>query len=642
MAPSLLGLPNELLSKISECLEDDQEIQPLHALTLTSRHLSAIASPILYRYAVKQLRNLPLLWAAKFGNLGTLEKALARINQASNDWRNQSSEYWAPKPFLDRHVSNPYSTREWDMDYPATGPAPENHDSDSDSDFAEDSAFVDTGSEVETELASLDAGELAWGYSDDDSGSLAEYDAADLEFNALHIAVKEGHVETTRILLDKGVNIDSRCRHVCACMPAPTVLDTTMSPKRPDFKAMHFIPLHLAICSSRPEVAKLLISRSASILEPLPDALPVQVAVFHLAAARGYVDLLKHMLDVNPNIDVDAHNPQVFNSSLSGGANINVQLQIPFRDSLAITTPLGEACHVGRFGDALKLIELGADITVPFIHIQERASTSLRGFGPGNSFYTRIPLIHLCLMKRKISDLHRRLNRVALRQKKHLRQLIAKLISLDAPQHWVRQGLDEDGQEGPECDESPLSLALWRGYHVVLEALRDSAAAVDAIRPLNPGLGQPADEPDVLHRILQMLLRASADPLVRNNQGISAFEIAVDQRLLFALAVFARQGNIDISSVFSQDVISDMLYRFVRNKRANPADEAKYGCYSHCHAYKYYRRDPQPALSLLLDMDRQKLLTSTPHFLIRCLKRELGPNLAWIFVCSRNYLEASV
>lgn len=200
-------------------------------------------------------------------------------------------------------------------------------------------------------------------------------------FRALHLAARGGHDDVVGILLDHGANIDVCSRQLCRCLP---ILSRAASGPHgfPVVRHDHtgFSSLHLAICHFQASTARLLLSRGASprLSEPRRDSAPTAL---HAAAATGQVDLCKHMLD-GGFVDLDAvdhsgltpfyyaYRSGQWGSTVSflleKGADINFLIRQPTRsngmEGGESYTTLYEACVFGCYSEAMKLINLGADV----------------------------------------------------------------------------------------------------------------------------------------------------------------------------------------------------------------------------------------------------------------------------------------
>lgn len=225
-------------------------------------------------------------------------------------------------------------------------------------------------------------------------------------FRALHLAARGGHDNVVGILIDHGASIDVYQRPLCRCMPihcraafgphgVPTV--------RNDISG--YSPLHLAICHFRESTARLLLSRGASprLSEPQRDSAPTAL---HVAAATGQVNLSRHILDGGfvelDAVDHSGLTPFYYAYScgqwsstvpflLEKGANINFLVRQPTRhngvEGGEFFTTLYEACVFGCYAEAIKLINLGADVNGGRYALNVQNSWPLHAVcGPPKSF----------------------------------------------------------------------------------------------------------------------------------------------------------------------------------------------------------------------------------------------------------------
>lgn len=223
-----------------------------------------------------------------------------------------------------------------------------------------------------------------WGGNEDGFGFGRHPDPEDdarRSFRALHLAARGGHNRVVMILLDHGASIDMCTRQLCRC--TSVLCRAASGPHgipmvRNDLSG--FSPLHLAICHFQASTARLLLSRGASprLSEPQRDSAPTAL---HAAAATGQVNLCKHILD-RGSVDIDAvdysgltpfyyaYRSGQWNSTVSflleKGADINFLIRQPTRhngaEGVEFFTTLYEASVFGCYAEAIKLINLGADV----------------------------------------------------------------------------------------------------------------------------------------------------------------------------------------------------------------------------------------------------------------------------------------
>ena len=267
-------------------------------------------------------------------------------------------------------------------------------------------------------------------------------------YKALHIAAKEGHNDIVNILLDHGADIDSYSSDFgCACQPLgslwKSLLPVWMLGPQAKTPYRHqtgsWPPLHLAMCSSHIETARLLVSRGSRISRhpdtvANKDFIDRSYSALHHAAASGNLDILEHIMNAHPDLDVNSIDQKrltplyyaIANRRwdttapwlLERGADINAAVCVSWFGETLYTTALAEACALGRFEDALKLLDLGADIDAgaalyTFVRDDENGEDDeddednqgnegeeiMEGPLPGlPPIRTYIPLLHLCCM----------------------------------------------------------------------------------------------------------------------------------------------------------------------------------------------------------------------------------------------------
>jgi ankyrin repeat protein len=180
---------------------------------------------------------------------------------------------------------------------------------------------------------------------------------------------------------------------------------------------------------------------------------------------------------------------------LAHGADINSRFRLrdgsPGTELLELTS-LGEACRLGRFEDALKLIDLGADVNMGLQEL-ETGRLPAPSDDPNPPQYTHIPLLHVCCMNfsRRDQELFpskHNIWRPAQLQKAFRSKVIARLLAAGS-------SLDARWDPGDSRMETPLSVAVRHNN-------------VPAVKTL---------------------LAASADSRARDPKGRNALMIAVEE-----------------------------------------------------------------------------------------------------------------
>lgn len=268
----------------------------------------------------------------------------------------------------------------WDMG-PEGGPW--DFDALGDTEFT---AYMDEDDEDDDSISDSDADSSTLGHSD------RQRDVelwADRNFTALHLAARGGHDEVIEVLLENGASINSPSSRLCRCTRAVGLLNAMESPEH-EAHLPRWTPLHMAICSSRPETAKLLLSRGADCKMEAEDEKgssqqqqqqKYDSTALHHAAGLGQVELVKHLAEKGYQTDLEirdrrsltplyyAYANNQWDSTmpllLEMGADINVEIK--FYQPYCSITPLGEAVRLGNFSVAQKLVDIGADSSHGFV-----------------------------------------------------------------------------------------------------------------------------------------------------------------------------------------------------------------------------------------------------------------------------------
>ncbi|OTB00156.1 hypothetical protein M426DRAFT_324475 [Hypoxylon sp. CI-4A] len=205
------------------------------------------------------------------------------------------------------------------------------------------------------------------GFGFEDSGDLA----SKYYWTPLHIAARWGHNEIVDLLLKHGADIHALSRGFCECgLPKEEpryYLTNSTTPL--------WYPLHSAICNGNESTARLLLQRGASInVSPRWLGSDVrQVTALHTACYSNMVSIARFLTDEGhqPNADVEDHNgstPMTYAYSNGSWASIDFLMEAgaSINATLGVFPLLKHACSEGRFAEALRFIELGADIAACF------------------------------------------------------------------------------------------------------------------------------------------------------------------------------------------------------------------------------------------------------------------------------------
>ncbi|KAK4101310.1 ankyrin [Parathielavia hyrcaniae] len=542
MVALLLSLPNELLFMISNDLrpvpdlkESRARLYALGALSRTNRRLHLFYNSILYERGVEH-SSLPLVWAAKFNLPATLEKALAAgasphdgfaypvwlrawdfandIQRTGRDWSSREPTYWPTRiRGRDAHLVRDLTPdlTQLDVIAPTVG-------------LALGIAETHRGREAAQSRSSAD-NDLDQGHWPIRNHRLGSESRGQLvrSYTALHVAAREGHSEIVAMLLDRGASVNTFCRWFCGCRVPRSLwrslvdAESERDPWAIGGEAAEWrnkTPLHVAICSSRIETAKLLVSRGARVVRGFDCGNSPAYGPLHEAAAAGYAGLLEHILDTHPAMNVDepdeggltafyhAYANRRWDSTvpllLARGANIDLWHTVDQGWCQWSSTPLGEACRLGRFEDALKLIDLGADVNL--CTCLQLKPNSHRRNDPKGPVGCRVSVLHLCSMdfsnEGKHRDHHapygRRAWGAASLQQHFRTPLIARLVAagLSPETEWnisaqrdieMMEAIEEDAREPKWPDlatETPLSIAVRHLNRPAVKALLGAGANV--------------------------------------------------------------------------------------------------------------------------------------------------------------------
>ncbi|KAK3688660.1 ankyrin repeat-containing domain protein [Podospora appendiculata] len=673
-AASISALPTELVVFVIEYLP---RLKDLSSLALTDRKFYTTCNPILYRRAVSRGDAWPLAWAAHCGVPGTLRKALAAGANPNHqfvdelpfdEWKKDNA---AARQAIVGHADID-SMEVWDTDNECESNvewSPETEDSD----------HVGT---ITTNQPSSNSNSDQWGHvlndSDRDSDvSMDELetlpsDAAsstldDLErehrldmatsasgivqrrFNPIHLAARGGHDEIVTILLDHGAWVNTFSEFMCDCTRLYGLLNATECPENDDTPPP-WSPLHIALCHLRSATAKLLLFRGASHMMEIstnhhsqcpPRVIQNSATALHHAAAFGLADVVTHVLDTGIQTTVDIRDEKTLTPLfhayanrhwdstvpllLERGASIDVdtKLFLPY----STITPLGEACRLGDFEEADRLIELGADVNRGYI-----STTSGLGLSP----------LHMACMLSARSASESAFQRVYEEEERGARRMrtIEKLIA---------NGADIEARDCP--GDTPIIIAAQSQNVPGIRALIKAGADIHArntvgrnsvmqaiVGPPSPAprprddniehlaqsfralldAGARLDETDtdgntILHLVFQeggykfhslqiailrfLLNKPGARDLfnVRNKAGQIPLQIAFHERNMEACEILVRHGCLrdGISHKDLQAMLDDAL--------ATPRD--------------------QVPVDFVLDLDRNGTLTSDPSFFHNLLEK---------------------
>jgi ankyrin repeat protein len=432
--PSITSLPNELVVAIVDYIHSEADIA---ALCRVNRRLYDAVSPILYKNAVDRHDLWPLASAAFSGNVRTMKNVLAAgadpnwlfddTNMPDGAWprlqiANHERVIQPPNAPLGKglfriyHHPHVVAARPGSlMSSHADGDNLVDDDYDEETDDFDVEAFdalhtfgtmggIEMPMFPDNYLTGADLDGLNVDVTQEDSGGSDLSDTASSTlgsgdrpqngvlrahnsptsrfFTAIHVAAAQGHNEAVQLLLTHGASMTAGCRRLCGCKSVAGMLNHL---ENPEYRAHipQWTPLHIAMCYSRPDTVRLLLSRGATCKMEIPcgDERQDSSTALHYAAALGQVELVKYLVEDGHQTDVDVRDSRSLtpfyyayaNSRWDStipllaqmGADINVEIR--FYQPYCTITPLGEAVRLGHFGDALKLLDLGADPSRGFV-----------------------------------------------------------------------------------------------------------------------------------------------------------------------------------------------------------------------------------------------------------------------------------
>ncbi|KAJ2905674.1 Ankyrin-3 [Zalerion maritima] len=379
MRPSLNSVPNELVLMIANSIcenvqfEDVQICCFLSNLARVSHRFHDLVNPILYSFDAKSVQSLALPWAIKRGSMKVLGKCveggvdlLSHIRSQKPFYKNQKDDKRPIQIYVDdegRPTTNDVPTVEY-FRKQFSGRS-----------MTEQDPEKELGTWKETvghshEQTEFDIDVDSWqgdsDLDDDDTHSTTSRESflGSWEATPLHLACLWGHKHVVQYLLEKDIDLNAPSRGVCSCMEVLSDQADLLREAPPAWT-----PLHTSICSSLAsdmEIAQMLLEAGADVET---EAL-LQETALHTAALQGRTDFVEFLIEggYQTNLNIKdgrdctplhyAYTRSNFCRTipllLKHGADINVRLL--GRSALA------NACESSKFGDALTLLDLGADI----------------------------------------------------------------------------------------------------------------------------------------------------------------------------------------------------------------------------------------------------------------------------------------
>ncbi|KAK3400766.1 hypothetical protein B0T20DRAFT_152837 [Sordaria brevicollis] len=517
----------------------------------------------------------------------------------------------------------------------------------------------------------------------------------------IHIAAKEGHNAVIQKLLEHGADIHLAAEWYCSCRPPLSLWETreleAAGTLRENLDSSYWPAVHLAMCFSRFDTAKFLIERGA--LKNIPKG-HLRFTVLHQAASIGNLDMLKYIVEAGkdtwPTVDVEddmgltplyfacakGHWDTVVPYLIEKGADIDKEFEVDLWEFKATTTLLGEACYLGHYDRALKLIELGADVKheLEFNQLtfgrRHRLDEAEDEADEADEGIKKMPLLHVCCTAPRPKDddhgyaattrstglrLYKNEEPTALERVALIQKLLAAGTPID--QTW-------DGGNG----ETPLCMAARFHVTSAVRALLKAGANPHILdkngrNPLMATLHHPLGEegwttfaecfpsscrPDKAPEIVRLLLDAGVPVNHQDSQGRTALHLVFRPRRAYELGVAAdalcnilrllfdagidpcirdNENNPVIKNALRWDYgrAADLLIQFhgpTIGSHLTPAEFRKYYLMmaeaetpNRYSSYIHGSSDSATSFELLLDVDRSHYLTSDKSLLFDLMKK---------------------
>ncbi|KAI2608053.1 ankyrin [Hypoxylon fragiforme] len=351
--PSILSLPVELVSHVI----DDLDVHDISAFSRSCRALHYITTPLLYDVA----KNVAwvMCWAVDQGRQKTLEHLLAAGANPNIAWaqpctRSETLRFICgdnpPTPTLETSFLYGAELSNFGALPPDFPPYHEGEFEPDNSDYEEEGMVFGFG------MSGLD-------YSDDLDSQYY--------WTPLHIAARWGNNEMIDLLLKYGADIHSLSRGFCDCILPQKDSHVSLNTDTSTGVNPIWMPLHTAICHGHESTVRLLISRGASVnISPrLLGSDSRHVTALHSACYSDMSSISSFLINKGYQTDVDIEDhagasPISYAYFTGSWASIDflVESGASLNARLGNMTLLKHACYGGRFAEALRFIELGADV----------------------------------------------------------------------------------------------------------------------------------------------------------------------------------------------------------------------------------------------------------------------------------------
>ncbi|KAK3991069.1 putative ankyrin repeat protein [Cladorrhinum sp. PSN332] len=673
---SISALPVELLVLIIDNLEYSIDVS---ALARTSRRLYDTANPILYKRAAQRDDSWPMSWAAQTGVVRTLIKALdAGLDPNYKLFDEMPALEWERETAAAKKIGASRA---------AGNSRGEEFVWESDTECGTITNVVDNHTTPNAHRPSTAQTSDEWGNLDDDMSETNSDDSvagSDDElghgmgprpvslgpgtvvrrYTPIHLAVRGGHQEVVEVLLDRGASISACSENFCNCSHQYGLLNATEQPED-DHHIPHWSPLHIAICHSRTDMARLLLARGASSMMDLWNTHCDNrrgldgVTALHHAAAMGLTDLIRHLVEqkVEPSVDIrDDRNLTPFYHAYANsrwetsvplllelGANVDVdtKLFIPY----TTITPLGEACRLGNFDEADRLIDLGADVTRGFI-----LTTNGGGLSP----------LHMCAMPSARTAVIRTLgsceDEAAFPRMKTIMKLVSKGAQLDARDCYGDTPLIAAAQH---CNVPAIKALLRAGADIHERNSVGRTPLMQAIMgPSNLAIAPPHVDYDAMAQALRELLNAGARIDETDHQGNTVLHLPFRRPKsysflqLFTLRFFLNLPGIEkLFQVRDNRRCTPFLHAFMVGNLVACDTLMRKGCLGRgpdhdtlIAMFEFAVKEKEPMqdalLEVVLDVDVDRYLTSDPAPFMRMFNYDRDHAVRALNIISRRGLPA--
>ncbi len=390
---SITSLPVELLVYVAQDLE---HVSNVSALSRSCRRMYDATISVLYR----RVKNDPKVmhWAVTHGHVRTVKYLLAAGADPNVAWvqeydgRRLSSQLINVRcfPQLTRMIKTmgknaitaseggsklAFGSDTIEMDSGDSAYDDYLYDEYTESEFDSDEDDEDTSDTEYESDSGTDIGD-GDGEGEGDDSENDDNVAGGLTFpgpyywTPLHVAASHGYDELIEVLLNYGANIHALSRGLCTCS-YPTPHQKFV--KKPVYPL--WMPLHTAICYGHDSTARLLLARgAATFISTRGDGANVgRVTALHSACYSGMTSLSRFLIDQGYQTDVESKDhldmtPMSY-AYFSGNwecINLLVERGATLDTKIGLFTLFKHACFYSRFCEALRFVELGADMDINF------------------------------------------------------------------------------------------------------------------------------------------------------------------------------------------------------------------------------------------------------------------------------------